>query len=217
MTKHGEGLGLEIVKGVNQGILIEPLTTKKVKDFCKLKGLNATENHMSVILANATSNNHSPTYRKFFERISRGEYRVINKYRGYTNINSSNEKEWYQFINIDENVERSLKDSSEKRMKRLERIFDKHPKVCTFEGKQFLRNPDVIAEVLYRADGKCEKCNKDAPFIRKSNGSPYLVLSDTLQPEQKSHCFLQTYEKNYTVLSELRGINRVATHYSNLV
>jgi hypothetical protein len=42
-------------------------------------------------------------------------------------------------------------------------------------------------------------------------------LSDTLQPEQKSHCFLQTYEKNYTVLSELQGINRVATHYSNLV
>lgn len=40
----------------------------------------------------------------------------------------------------------------------------------------FLRNPDVIAEVLHRAKGICGKCGKPAPFTRKSNGTPYLEV-----------------------------------------
>ena len=176
MTKHGEGLGLEIVKGVNRGLIKEPLTTKKVKEFCKRQGIKATDNHMGVILANATSNTHSPTYKKYFERISKGEYRVLDKYRGYQNINSDNEKEWFQLVNLDENIEKSLKDSSEVRKERLKERSDKKPKVCTFDRSEFIRNPDVIAEVLFRANGKCEKCRKEAPFIRKSNGTPYLEV-----------------------------------------
>ena len=40
----------------------------------------------------------------------------------------------------------------------------------------FKRNPDVIAEVLERASGKCEYCNKPAPFKRASDGTPYLEV-----------------------------------------
>ena len=40
----------------------------------------------------------------------------------------------------------------------------------------FRRNPDVIVEVLKRAAGVCEKCNKPAPFVRKSDGSPFLEV-----------------------------------------
>lgn len=40
----------------------------------------------------------------------------------------------------------------------------------------FARNPDVVVEVLLRAQGCCEVCEKDAPFIRKSDGSPYLEV-----------------------------------------
>lgn len=40
----------------------------------------------------------------------------------------------------------------------------------------FHRNPDVVAEVLDRAAGFCEICKKKAPFLRASNGSPYLEV-----------------------------------------
>jgi 5-methylcytosine-specific restriction protein A len=38
------------------------------------------------------------------------------------------------------------------------------------------RNADVIAEVLLRANGTCERCGNSAPFLRKSDGSPYLEV-----------------------------------------
>ncbi len=77
MAKHGEGLGLEIVKGVLKGEIIEPITYDKVKKYCNKNGLIASENHMSVILSNASRNTHSPTYTKYFERVRRGEYIVL--------------------------------------------------------------------------------------------------------------------------------------------
>jgi 5-methylcytosine-specific restriction protein A len=38
--------------------------------------------------------------------------------------------------------------------------------------KAFIRNPDVVAEVLYRANGRCENFKQPA-FIRRTNSSPY--------------------------------------------
>ena len=40
----------------------------------------------------------------------------------------------------------------------------------------FRRNPHVIEAVLRRAKGICEKCGKPAPFLRRSDGSPYLEV-----------------------------------------
>ena len=40
----------------------------------------------------------------------------------------------------------------------------------------FERNPDVVAEVLLRANGTCEKCHRPAPFARRSDGTPYLEV-----------------------------------------
>lgn len=40
----------------------------------------------------------------------------------------------------------------------------------------YKRNPTVIVAVLRRADGVCEKCNKKAPFLRQSDGTPYLEV-----------------------------------------
>jgi len=39
-----------------------------------------------------------------------------------------------------------------------------------------MRNPDVIAEVLERANGICEYCGNPAPFNRASDGTPYLEI-----------------------------------------
>lgn len=43
----------------------------------------------------------------------------------------------------------------------------------------FQRNPDVVAEVLFRANGHCEHCGNPAPFTRRTNGSPYLEVHHT--------------------------------------
>jgi len=40
----------------------------------------------------------------------------------------------------------------------------------------FTRNPDVVAEVLHRARGRCEACGLPAPFVRAVDGSPYLEI-----------------------------------------
>lgn len=38
------------------------------------------------------------------------------------------------------------------------------------------RSPYVVAEVLARAQGHCERCGKPAPFMRRTDGSPYLEV-----------------------------------------
>lgn len=40
----------------------------------------------------------------------------------------------------------------------------------------FRRNPDVVATVLDRADGLCERCKKPAPFRRKRGDTAYLEV-----------------------------------------
>lgn len=40
----------------------------------------------------------------------------------------------------------------------------------------FIRNQIVVAAVLYRAKGKCEKCNNNAPFLRKTDNTPFLEV-----------------------------------------
>lgn len=50
------------------------------------------------------------------------------------------------------------------------------PKTTTVKTTVFVRNPDVIAEVLYRAAGICAACKEAAPFTRASNGKPYLEV-----------------------------------------
>jgi 5-methylcytosine-specific restriction protein A len=45
----------------------------------------------------------------------------------------------------------------------------------------FARNPDVVAEVLERAGGRCEYCGCPAPFTKRSNGMPYLEVHHKIQ------------------------------------
>ncbi len=40
----------------------------------------------------------------------------------------------------------------------------------------YRRNPDVVAEVLNRANGFCEQCGEKAPFLRAKDGTPYLEV-----------------------------------------
>ena len=76
---------------------------------------------------------------------------------------------------FDKKVGQSLSESSYQRENRL--INAKKVPTCrTVTSIVFNRNPDVVAEVLFRANGVCEICKNKAPFIRKSDNTPYLEV-----------------------------------------
>ncbi|MBK9625050.1 MAG: HNH endonuclease [Rhodocyclaceae bacterium] len=72
-------------------------------------------------------------------------------------------------------VQRALQDTSAARRARLQSA-EPIPKKIEAATIVFVRNPDVAAEVLAQAAGVCAVCKHPAPFIRKSNGTPYLEV-----------------------------------------
>jgi hypothetical protein len=79
----------------------------------------------------------------------------------------------------EEGAERELHDavqrSTHERRARLAEA-PKFPRAVWVTSREFARNPDVIAETLFRAEGVCEGCKNLAPFKRQSDGTPYLEV-----------------------------------------
>jgi len=69
----------------------------------------------------------------------------------------------------------SNKLSSEQRLKKIQQS-NKKPESMVVTTTAFKRNPNVVAEVLFQSKGKCGSCFEDAPFNRKSDGTPYLEV-----------------------------------------
>ena len=72
-------------------------------------------------------------------------------------------------------IDKSKKDSSEARKKRILASSKKPPRMRVY-SYTYRRNADVVAEALARADGTCESCAQPAPFFRASDGSPFLEV-----------------------------------------
>lgn len=72
-------------------------------------------------------------------------------------------------------IQKSTRSSTEDRHERL-RTAAKLPESVTVSTTIFRRNPDVVAEVLQKAEGQCGKCGNKAPFNRASDGTPYLEV-----------------------------------------
>lgn len=77
-------------------------------------------------------------------------------------------------------LERSLADSPSTREERL-KVAAKIPSRKAVVLYAFERNPDVVAEVLFRAMGKCERCKATAPFVRRKDSTPYLEVHHIIQ------------------------------------
>jgi 5-methylcytosine-specific restriction endonuclease McrA len=69
----------------------------------------------------------------------------------------------------------SVKDTPSIRKARLAKA-SKKPKSQTVTTTAFIRNADVVVEVLVRAKGRCEECGEPAPFERARDGTPYLEV-----------------------------------------
>ena len=78
-------------------------------------------------------------------------------------------------------VSRSLSDAERK--ERLASAPD-FPERRQVTSMAFVRNEHVIVSVLKRANGICEKCGEDAPFIRRADNSPYLEVHHLLPLSQ---------------------------------
>ncbi|MEC6814755.1 HNH endonuclease [Photobacterium toruni] len=72
-------------------------------------------------------------------------------------------------------VSDSLTNTSAERKKRM-LSADKDPQKVLRSVYDYNRNPDVVAEALYRSQGYCEECFQPAPFMKKSNDQPYLEV-----------------------------------------
>ena len=78
-------------------------------------------------------------------------------------------------LDLDNRVRASSLDDPARRRQRLA-VATKKPKRTVRIVHDYYRNADVIAEVLYRAQGICEGCAEPAPFNRRSNGTAYLEV-----------------------------------------
>ena len=81
----------------------------------------------------------------------------------------------YLQTELSQRIRESEKDSSTARQSRLVKA-NKKPKEITIQTKGYERNADVITEVLKRAGKNCERCKKEAPFIRRKDNTPYLEV-----------------------------------------
>lgn len=82
--------------------------------------------------------------------------------------------------NLESDVSRSIRDTPALRRRRLASA-PKQARSVQATTTVFLRNPDVVAEVLVRAAGICEICGAMAPFQRRSDGTPYLEVHHRVQ------------------------------------
>lgn len=76
---------------------------------------------------------------------------------------------------LDEKTKRSRRLKRSERISRLNNAA-KIPQVIQVMTIAYKRNADVVAEVLERASGICERCGMDAPFVRVLDGTPYLEV-----------------------------------------
>ena len=72
-------------------------------------------------------------------------------------------------------IEASLRSNPAERQFRLAQAADTPARV-TVKSFAYVRNPDVVAEVLSQANGACQRCRNPAPFNRRSDGTPYLEV-----------------------------------------
>ena len=82
MAKYGRGLNREIVGAVNGGHILEPFDVAEIRHFARSNGWNVPETYVNVTLANASSEDHSLTYKKYFISEGDGLYRVRSNYKG---------------------------------------------------------------------------------------------------------------------------------------
>ncbi|MGJ8627468.1 MAG: HNH endonuclease [Sulfitobacter sp.] len=96
-------------------------------------------------------------------------------YRPQTLVPLANKQDEQMIATFQEGVTTALRDSAKTRQRRLASAPPKPVKIMR-QVVGYLRNRDVIAERLFRADGICEGCGATTPFISRRSGQPFLEV-----------------------------------------
>lgn len=118
---------------------------------------------------------HSPTIRT-------RDFQTAQAIQGFRTLRIGNPIYIYKnkpMSNADEEDELDADDAAQveagERRERLQNAprfaIRKRAEVFVFE-----RNPDVVAEVLYKSSGYCQECGEPAPFLRATDNTPYLEV-----------------------------------------
>jgi len=127
-----------------------------------------------------------PTLNIFKKHSNNGHWGTL--LQGDNNIKKLNEydfgllKKIIEDAKFEEEILQS-KNNPIERKKRL-KVAKKTPKKTKTVIISYKRNPDVVAEVLSRANGICQKCKNKAPFKRAKDNSPYLEVHHIKQLSQ---------------------------------
>ena len=78
-------------------------------------------------------------------------------------------------INLQQEIAHYEKLSRKERLRKLKAANPK-AEITVVTQYGFKRNALVILEVLDRANGYCERCKKQGPFLKDKNGKPYLEV-----------------------------------------
>lgn len=86
-------------------------------------------------------------------------------------------------IELDDDFEEQVKKALKNKKGRADRLKNapKKPEKTQSTITIYKRNPDVVAAVLERSEGYCERCEERAPFNRASDNSPYLEVHHKIQ------------------------------------
>ena len=112
-------------------------------------------------------------YVRHVEEADGSKWFELEKNDHYETLHTLTDQEYENDLEI--KVTQSQITDSVARKKRLKHAAKK-PEVIEVVTTQYKRNPDVIAEVLERANGYCEECKQEAPFKRAKDGTPYLEV-----------------------------------------
>ena len=96
---------------------------------------------------------------------------------GKIEVTTGNDLEFQETVTriFNKRVILATKDEPEMRRQRL-LLAKRTPNRVVLSTTVFARNPDVVAEALFLAMGVCQGCGNQAPFVRRSDGSPYLEV-----------------------------------------
>lgn len=85
---------------------------------------------------------------------------------------------------LDKEIVLSRNSNQKQRLDRLSKAI-KIPTKVESKSVVYLRNPDVVAEVLEKAAGVCAYCGQSAPFIKDSDGFPFLEVHHVVPLAEK--------------------------------
>jgi len=161
-TDDGFPIEFEIIKDLNNNIF-------KPENF----GFDSLLNKINELKQNGTyyKFDNSDNIQEMFNLIINDEFEKIRL---------KHPKQKFEFLEyyrkeLENNTTISSQTTSEKRNYKIANA-PKIPEKIQIISNGFKRNPDIIVEVLYRANGICEHCKSKAPFIRKTNNTPYLEV-----------------------------------------